>query len=202
MPFIVWHKKRQAESPHFKYWSLTLNFQLTILILVRSLREGNLQLYKEACAALCPWFFALNSTNYARWLPVHIHDMKSLDKKAPSVATEFRKGHFVVQKSHRAFSSIPIDQAHQRNNRIVKGNGRTIGSTENSCQLLRWMVCGPEISHLINEFKCSEELPKKWQSKGPDLRHHEQMIGVQATFQKKVRALCATIEDMGNPFLE
>lgn len=105
--------------------------------------------------------------------------MKSLDKEAPSVATEFGKGHFVVQKSHRAFSSIPTDQAHEQNNRIVKGDGGAIGLTENSCQLLRWMVCGPEISRLINEFKCSEELTKKRQSEGPDLRHHEQMFGVK-----------------------
>lgn len=159
-------------------------------------------MYKEACAALAPWFFALNSTNYARWLPVHIRDMESLDKEIPSVATEFRKGHFVVQKSHRAFSSIPIDQAHEQNNKVVKGDGGAIGLTENSCQLLRWMVCGPEVSRLINEFKSSEELTKKRQSDGPDLRHHEQMSGAQATFQKQVKALCTTIEEMGNPFLE
>ena len=89
LPFSLWCEQRQAESPHFQYWSLTLKFQLTILIIVRSLGEGNFQLYKEACAALAPWFFALNHTNYARWLPVHIRDMESLDKENPSVAAEF-----------------------------------------------------------------------------------------------------------------
>ena len=169
---------------------------------MRSLREGNFQLYKEACASLAPWFFALNSTHYARWLPVHIRDMESLDKEIPSVASEFRKGNFVVQKSHRAFSSIPIDQAHEQNNKVVKGDGGAIGLTENPSQLLRWMICGPEVSRLINEFQTSEELTKKSQSEGPDLRHHEQMSGVQATFQKQVKALCTTFVEMGNPFLE
>ena len=28
--------------------------------------------------ALAPWCFALDRTNYARWLPVHIKDMKTL----------------------------------------------------------------------------------------------------------------------------
>lgn len=128
--------------------------------------------------------------------------MESLGKEIPSLATEFRKGHFVVQKSYRAFSSIPIDQAHEQNNKVVKGDGGAIGLTENACQLLRWMVCGPEVSRLINEFKSSEELTKKKQSEGSDLRHHQQIIGVQATFQKQVKALCAIIEDMGNPFLK
>ena len=94
--------------------------------------------------------------------------MKSL-KEAPSVATEFVEGHFVVQKSHCAFSSIPIDQAHEQNNRIVKGDKGAISLTENSCQLLCWMVCGPEILCLINEFKCSEELTKKRQSEGREI---------------------------------
>ena len=65
------------------------------------------------------------------------------------------------------------------------------------------MVCGPEIARLVNEFRTSEELMKKQQSTdGPDQRHHEQMVGIQTTFQKQVRSLCNTIEEMGNPFLE
>ena len=120
LPFNEWRNQREAVCPHFQYWSLTLKFQLTILIFVRSLREGNFQLYKEACASLAPWFFALNSTHYARWLSVHIRDMESLDKEIPSVASEFRKGNFVVQKSHRAFSSIPIDQAHKQTTKLSK----------------------------------------------------------------------------------
>ena len=58
--------------------------------------------------------------NYARWLPVHIRNMVSLEKEIPSLAAEFQSGHFVVQKSHRAFSSIAIDQAHEQNNKSSK----------------------------------------------------------------------------------
>ena len=43
---------------------------------------------------------------------------------------------------------------------------------------------------------------KEKSKRGPDLRHHEQMSGVQATFQKQVKALCTTFVEMGNPFLE
>ena len=41
--FSDWRKQAELESPQFHYGSLTLHdhFQLTILILVRSLREGN-----------------------------------------------------------------------------------------------------------------------------------------------------------------
>ena len=67
--------------------------------------------------------------------------MEFLDKEIISVAAEFRKGHFIVQKSNRAFRQFHL--------------------TENSCQLRRWMVCGSEVSRLINEFKSLEELMKK-----------------------------------------
>ncbi|VDI48817.1 Hypothetical predicted protein, partial [Mytilus galloprovincialis] len=51
---------------------------------------------------------------------------------------------------------------------------RAIGLTENMTQLQRWMVSGPEIARVINEFESAQERIKKDQSKGPDLRHHEQ----------------------------
>ena len=137
LAFIDWRKQAEIESPHFHYWSLTLHLQLTILIFVRSLREGNFQLYKDAFSSLVPWRFALDHTPYSRWLPVHIRDMESLNEDLPTVAEEFRKGHFVVKKTHHAFSSIPIDQAHEQNNKIVKGDGGAVGLTENSSQLLR-----------------------------------------------------------------
>ena len=69
---------REAECPQFQYWSITLQFELTILTFVKSLRERNFRLYIDALTALMPCFFALNHSNYARWLPVHIRDMISL----------------------------------------------------------------------------------------------------------------------------
>ena len=202
LEFEIWKEQREAESPQFQYWSITLQFELAILIFVRSLREGNFQLYKDALTSMVPWFFALDHHNYARWLPVHVRDMMSLERMHPAVNTEFERGNFVVHKTQHIFSAIPIDQAHEQNNKCVKGDGGAVGLTENSSQLLRWMVSGPEMARVINEFEKSQELIKRTQSKGPDLRHHEQVKGVQTTFMKQLKALCDSIEEMGNPFLE
>ena len=38
--------------------------------------------------------------------------------------------------------------------------------------------------------------------KEPDFRHHEEVKGVQDAFRKEVKSLRATIEEMGNPFME
>ena len=84
--------------------------------------------------------------------------MECRETEIPAIAAEFKNGNFVVNKTNRAFSSLPIDQAHEQNNKIVKGNGGAIGLTESSTQLLRWMVSGPEISRIINHFELSQEL--------------------------------------------
>ena len=131
------------------YWLLVLKIQLTILLLVRSLREGQFRLYKEATRNLLPCFFALDKVNYARWLTVHLHDMIRLDQTCPSVKQKFEEGSFGVRKTQRKFFA------------------------KNSAQLLRWMVSGPEIARLITEFESIQDAIRTNQSKGPDVHHHK-----------------------------
>ena len=86
-------------------------------------------MYVEVLKELTPLFFALDHINYARWTPIHIRDMKSLPK---SLKEEFEKDkHWVINKSKHKFSSIPIDQAHEQENRTVKGVGGAVGLMEN-----------------------------------------------------------------------
>ena len=66
--------------------------------------------------------------------------MKCLKTEIPAIAAEFKNGNFVVNKTIHAFFLLPIDQAHEQNNKIIKGDGGAIGVTESSTQLLRWMV--------------------------------------------------------------
>ena len=47
--------------------------------------------------------------------------MMSIEDNHPQVAEEFKKGRFVVHKSERPFSGLPIDQAHEQNNAVIKG---------------------------------------------------------------------------------
>ena len=75
--------------------------------------------------------FALDLTNYSRWLPVHIRDLLILNEKHPSVFAEFVRGKFVVQKSQHFFSLIALDHNHEQENEIIKGDGRAVGLTKN-----------------------------------------------------------------------
>ena len=130
--------------------------------------------------------------------------MECLETEIPPVATELKKGNFVVNKTNPAFFSLPIDQAHEQNNKIVKGDRGAIGLTDSSTQLLRWMVSGPEISRIITDFELSQEIVRNTtkQEQQEDLRHHKQIKGVQNTFCKQVNAVCSTTEEMRKPFAD
>ena len=94
-----------------------------MLSFVRSIRMGDFRLCKESIKSLLPWFSALYHTNYSRWLSVHLIDMFKLEKINIDIATAFKNGMFVVNKTRRKFSSIGIDHAHDQNNKCIKGDG-------------------------------------------------------------------------------
>ncbi|KAG1692632.1 Lysosome membrane protein 2 [Nymphon striatum] len=197
--FESWCCQRGKDIPQFHYWATMLELELLLLVYVRSLRQGSLMMYIEALTELVPWFYALDHTHYARWIPVHLKDMAELTTKHPDVAKKFKESHFTVQKTQRAFSSIPIDQAHEQNNACIKGDGGAVGLTDNPSALRRWMVAGPEVVRVIEEF---QDVGQHCRQKKADTRHHDQTPSVQTSFVKDVRSLVDVIEEMGNSFEE
>ena len=120
--FSDWRKQAELESPQFHSWSLTLYLKLTTLIFVQSLSEEHFELYMNACQSLSPWYFFFRQHHYARWLSVHIRDMECIETEIPAIAAEFKNSNFEVNKTSRAFSLLPVDQAHEQNSKISKGN--------------------------------------------------------------------------------
>ena len=68
LSFEQWCQVSAQQSAQFDYWLKTLMLEITMLLFVRSLREGNFQLYIESLTAIIPWMFALDHTHYSRWL--------------------------------------------------------------------------------------------------------------------------------------
>ena len=139
----------------------------------------------------------MGHTNYARWIPVHLRDIVSLNDKHPGVFAELIKGNVVVKKTTHVFSGIAIDQAHEQNNVSVKVDDGAVGLIENPAALRGWMVYGPEMARLIGEFEVSTKKRKK-----TDFRHHKQTKHAQMTFGRHITSLTDVIEEMGNPFAE
>ena len=198
-PLEEWWDERAGAYPQVHFWSIILKLELAMLVYIRAVREADFQLYVDALSSLMPWFFSLDHTHYARWLPIHVRDMCALEKTHPSVYTEFLAGKFTVKKTSRRFSAIALDQAHEQNNACVKGDGGAVGLTENPAALHRWMVSGPQMAQIIAEFEMSAGSEQRTDA---DSRHHEENRHTQKSFAEDVKALVSTIEDMGNPFLE
>ena len=96
-------RSEEKESPQLLYWLTCLEFELLVFSFVCSLRTGNFDLYVDTLTKLTPWFFSMNHTNYARWMPVHVRGMCSVKVTHPGVDREFRNGKFVMAKSERIF---------------------------------------------------------------------------------------------------
>lgn len=143
MSFDSWCTQQASTTSQFQYWHTALQLELLLLIFLQSLRAADFDLYVNALSNMLPWFFAMNHSNYARWLPVHLRDMRSLDQLVPDAAAEFKKGLFTVNKTPKRFSGMAIDHAHEQNNAMVKGDGDAVGLTENPNALRRWMLSGP-----------------------------------------------------------
>ena len=173
----AWRQSTIQKCPTFKYWDTVLQIELLGLVLVRAHRECNFPLYTDSLKALAPWFFALDHHNYARWLPIHIRDMENLPL---SIRSEFEDhGHWVVCKTENRFSAMPIDQAHEQNNAVIKGSGGAIGLTENPSAFRKWAIAGPEQARLIVEFE--KQYLREIQDKH---LHHEEGLASQKTFKR------------------
>ena len=129
--YSMWNQRSQT-VPQIKFWSMIIELELLVTRFVRSLREGDFQLYVQSCDELSSWFHALDHTNYAHWLPVHVRDMMvQLAQRNPEVHAEFMKGNVVVQKYRRKFSLMAKDEAHEQSNKILQTKGGAAGLYEN-----------------------------------------------------------------------
>ena len=108
-----------------------MKLELCMLIFLCSLQVASFTMYLDALTELTPWFFALDDTNYVCWIPVHLKDMAELPNRHLEVAKEFNNSKIVVHKTRRVFSGMPIDQAHEQNNALIKGDGGAVGLTDN-----------------------------------------------------------------------
>ena len=154
-------------------------------------------MYLDALTELTPRFHAREHVNYARWIPVHLRDMAELSTKHPEVAKQFNDGNFTITKTNRVFSAIRIDQAHEQSNVFIKGDGGAVGLTDNPDAFRRWMVAGPDVAMVIEEFHNEQQ-----HLAGKANKHHDQIRSVQTAFAKDVRCLFSVFEDLGNPFEE
>ena len=73
---------------------------------------------------------------------------------------------------------------------------------QNPKALLRWMVAGPELARIIEEFEDNCLDGGAGKTTRTNLKHHEHTASAQVKFATELGALVQVLEDMGNPFME
>ena len=77
-----------------------------LLLFIRAQRKGTWDLHLYSFHKTLPFFHRYDHTNYARWGPVYLAQMKQLPAE---VQTEFNKGNWVVKGSSRRFNQVNPD---------------------------------------------------------------------------------------------
>jgi len=117
------------EVKNYAYWNSYIRMIEILLGFIKAQRTGNWPLHVETFAAMLPWLTVYDHTNYARWGPIYLTDMKNLESTAPVVYREFMAGNFVVKMSKHFFNEVPADQATEWINKMCKATGGIIGIT-------------------------------------------------------------------------
>ena len=98
----------------------------------------------------------------------------------------------------KRFSSMPIDQAHEQNNELVKGSGGAVGLTQNPVAFRRWMVAGPEQLRIPQKYEDICFL--NWKSL--IINSMNKGLLARKDSRNKSQNIFQVMEDMGNPFTD
>ena len=88
----------------FSLWEEYCSMVDIVLQLIQAERTGNWDLHLSAVRAMTPHFFAMDRTNYSRWLPVYLIDMHRLECTHPRVHQAFLSGEHSISCSAQPFS--------------------------------------------------------------------------------------------------
>ena len=121
--------KEFAGIPNFVLWRTYMKMVETMLEFIRANRDGDWHLHLNSFAAMLPWMTIYDHTNYARWEPVYLAEMKGLETSHQELYEEFMNGNFVVKKRDGKFNQV--DQATEWQNKICKISNGIIGITRN-----------------------------------------------------------------------
>lgn len=111
------------------------------LCYIRAEREGLWPLHLSVTAQMAPYFFAVDRTNYARWLPVYLGDTSQLPVTASEIHEEFVSGNHSISRSTQPFSQVWTDMALEQSiNLDCKSKGGIVGISLKPEALERWFL--------------------------------------------------------------
>ncbi|KAJ4939568.1 hypothetical protein JOQ06_029013 [Pogonophryne albipinna] len=168
-----------------------------LLRILRSEREADFQLHLNSMCEVIPWFRAAGRTNYAKYMPVYVAEMKALEHEQPEAYTFMQEGGFVVRRSEdHSFNCVATDQAlEQTINREGKSQGGVVGFTLRKAALTRWLMTRHVTTAYVDAMKelCDTD------AKGPKA-HKEHGASRMDRDEGDIQKIMEAVEQKQNPF--
>ena len=183
----------------FAFWFMINGLQLLYLRFLRSIREGDIELYAQMLDEVTDWCHALDQTHYARWLPVHLKDLVQLETKHPLIHREFKCGKFVVRIGRRSFQLFGADYSHEQSVKLIKSNTGVGNSFDSNDGMNTHIMALPEKLKAIVQF--NEFTDVLGTQDTHDTKHHEESLSFQKRFGKDMKAVYNELERKGIHFL-
>ncbi|KAL9962372.1 hypothetical protein ACROYT_G031467 [Oculina patagonica] len=128
---------KKEKNPNLQYWLQYMEMVRILLLFIRAQREGNWDLHLYAFHKMLPFSHRYDHTNYARWGPVYLAQMKQLPEE---VQTMFDKGNWGMKVSSWQFNQFDPDQSQEWLNGTGKKGGGIVGITRTTAVLCRWTL--------------------------------------------------------------
>ena len=137
------------------FWMNYIDIVEILLGLIRADREGNWSLHLAHIQKMIPWCFAMDKTNYSRYLPVYFHQMSHLEQNSPDLHAHFAKGGFSAQlRKGNPFGRLPIDQTLEETvNKDTQTSGRTRGFSLNKGALARYYLTAEYRTEALRQLR-------------------------------------------------
>ena len=137
------------------YWMLYIDLVEILLGLIRADRTGDWHLHLSSIRDLIPWCFAMDKTNYARYLPVYYAQMSELDRTCQDLQRHFLDGGFSVQlRQSNPFGRIAVDQTLEETvNKDTQTHGGTKGFSLNQGALSRYYLTAEHRANALRQLR-------------------------------------------------
>ena len=200
----LWESNLFSTSPTAHYWGKTgREFLLKVCQFVHSQRHGNWHECINSIDSLCLYFFALGHTNYARWVPVFPRDMAQLPKNHPEIYKEYMNKHFVVQRSHKKFSLMGLDQSQEHSIKFLKEDSGPKGlyGSDKTEEKMVIELSKAEVLRIIDDFEYGSFGDESSQN---NRKHPEGSVTEQKNFLDQLQCLLDLVESklIVNPYGE
>ena len=141
---------------------------IVLLQFQHATHQGDWFLHLSSLQKLCVYFFAYNRLDYAQNIPEYLARMYQMESADPKVWLQLLSNEFTVNTSNRIpFTRLGLDHAQEHVNKNLKGQGAISGITQNPATLLKFCMCAPELSRIVEETETMVGMPKQ-----NDTEHH------------------------------